>query len=404
MNILVLGGGATGSVAACALAESKKIKKVILGDISDKSAKKFLIPHPKVDFRIIDATKRGDVLKALENCAALVNAASPAFNTMLLETALHAGVNYQDFASDWEDAVVEQFEYDDQFKARGLVGLINASATPGVSNLLVGELSAKFSEIDYIKIRLLEDVSADVPLTAWSKEVAFDEFISPPFLWDGQKFEKTGNFAEEEIFDFPEPFMDQKCYMVAQEDIGTIPRYIKAKRIDIKAGGSEIDFARSFYLLGLTSKIPIQIGSDKISPYDFMLKVWPNVPSLAEMRDLVERKKVHNAHFWAAVDVHGTSIADGKKITLRADILFPSQTEINKIYPGANYVSYAAGLCAAIFAENISSLPQKGVYSPEAIGATERASIIRQLKKNGVKIVMRKIKDKSDVTKVAPHI
>lgn len=404
MNILVLGGGATGSVAACALAESKKIKKVILGDISDKSAKKFLIPHPKVDFQIIDATKREDVLRALEGCAVLVNAASPVFNTMLLETALQAGVHYQDFASDWEDARVEQFGYDDQFKERGLVGLINASATPGVSNLLAGELAAKFSEIDYIKIRLLEDVSADVPLTAWSKEVAFDEFISPPFLWNGKQFEKTDNFAEEEIFDFPEPFMDQKCYMVAQEDIGTIPRYIKAKRIDIKAGGSEIDFARSFYLLGLTSKTPIQIGGDKISPYDFMLKIWPNVPSLAEMRDLVERKKVHNAHFWAAVDVSGIAASDGKKTTLRADILFPNQAEINKIYPGANYVSYAAGLCAAIFAENIPTLSRKGVYSPEAIGPAERVSLIKQLKKKGVKIEIKEIKDKSDVTGVAPHI
>ncbi len=404
MNVLILGAGATGSVAACILAESKKISKVILGDINDKNAKKFLVQHPKVEFRIIDATKKDQVLDTAKGVSLLINAASPDFNTMLLETALQAGVHYQDFASYWEEAVVEQFEYHEQFKKAGLLGLINASATPGVSNLMVGELAAKFSEIDYIKIRLLEDVSADVPLTAWSKEVAFDEFISPPFLWDGRKFDKTDNFAEEEIFDFPEPFMDQKCYMVAQEDIGTIPRYIKAGRVDIKAGGSEIDFARSFYLLGLTSQEPIKIGGLEISPYDFMVKIWPNVPSAKEMLDLVRRKKIHNAHFWAAVDVCGIAVDDGQKITLRADILFPDQAEINKIYPGANYVSYAAGLCASVFAENIPTLNLSGVYSPEAILPAERASIIGQLRKRGVKITIREIKDRSDIMKVAPHI
>ncbi len=403
MNILVIGAGATGSVAACALAESKKVKKVILGDISDKSAKKFLMPHPKVEFRLLDATKRDQVVAAAQGTSVLINAAAPEFNTLLLGIALEVGVNYQDFASYWEEAVVEQFDYDERFKERGLVGLINASATPGVSNLLVGELAARFKEIDYIKIRLLEDVSADVPLTAWSKEVAFDEFASPPFIWDGRAFVKTDNFAEEEIFDFPEPFVDQKCYMVAQEDVGTIPRYIKAKRVDIKAGGSEIDFARSFFLLGLTSKKPIKVGGASISPYDFMLKVWPNVPSLQEMRELVERKKVHNAHFWAAVDVRGASPA-GKKITLRADILFPDQCKINELYPGANYVSYAAGLCAAIFAENIPALSLKGVYAPEAIGAAERGRIMEQLKKRGVEIIIKEIEDQSDIMKIAPHV
>ncbi len=319
-----------------------------------------------------------------------------------MEIALEAGVNYQDLASSGEGVsidTIEQFEYDEKFKEKGLIALINASASPGVSNLMVGELaSGFFKQIEYIKIRILEDMRASVPLTAWSKEVAFDEFFSSPYIWDGEKFLPKDNFDEEEIFDFPAPFINTKCYMVAQEDISTIPRFIKAKYIDIKAGGSEIEFAKTLFQLGFMKKKYIKVGEVMVSPYEFLVKVWPDVPGIEEMKKLVDSGKLYNANFWASVEVSGIeavrveNLATGevavhqKKKTLRAYILFPNQVEINKIYPGANYVSYAAGLSAAIFAEAIPTLSKKGVYSPEAIESKDRDSILKKLKKAGVKI------------------
>lgn len=404
MKVLILGSGATGSVTAKLLADFDGIEKIILGDISEKEAKKFLVPHAKIEFKIIDATKKEKVLEALAGCSLLINAAAPHFNKQLLEAALEANVNYQDLTSLWDDAIVEQFDYNQSFTEKGLIGLINASATPGVSNLIAAELASGLKQIEYIKIRLLEDVSASVPLTAWSKERTFDEFSAPPYTWENEQFNERENFAEEEIFDFPEPYNNQKCYMVAQEDIGTLPHFFKAKYIDIKAGGSEVEFARTMFQLGLMKKRPLKVGDAMVSPYQLMLRVWPDVPSLEEMKKLVESSKVRDAHFWASVEVSGTEVVkvenlvskevttSQKKKTLRAYILFPNQAEINKIYPGANYVSYAAGLCAAIFADSIPSLSKKGVYPPEALVAAERDSLISTLKKHGVKIEITEVK------------
>lgn len=404
MKVLILGGGATGSVTAKILAGFGNVEKIYLGDISEKNAKQFLVPDPKIDFKILDATKKDDVLKHLKDCSLLINAAAPHFNKQLLETALEAGANYQDLTSLWDDAIVEQFDHNQSFNEKGLVGLINASAAPGVTNLIVAELASGLKQIEHIKIRLLEDVSASVPLTAWSKERTFDEFSAPPYVWENEQFGERENFAEEEVFDFPEPFINQKCYMVAQEDIGTLPHFLKAKYMDIKAGGSEIEFARTLFQLGLMKKRPLKVGDAMVSPYQLMLRVWPDVPSLEEMRKLVDTGKVRDAHFWAAIEVSGTEVVKvenlaskevstiQRKKTLRANILFPSQSEINKIYPGANYVSYAAGLCAAVFAENIPNLTKKGVYPPEALEAKERDAIIGTLKKQGVKIEITEVK------------
>lgn len=404
MNILILGSGAAGSVTAKILADFKNIEKIYLTDISEKAAKKFLTPHPKITFKVLDGTVKSEVLETLKDCSLLINAATPQFNKQLMETAIQAGVNYQDLTSLWDNAIVEQFEYNEAFKEKGLVGLINASATPGVSNLIAAELASGLKQIEYIKIRLLEDVSATVPLTAWSKERTFDEFSATPYVWENEQFGERENFAEEEIFEFPKPHLNRKCYMVAQEDIGTLPHFFKAKYIDIKAGGSEIEFARTLFQLGLMKKRPLKVGDAMVSPYQFMVKVWPDVPSLEEMKKLVEAGKVLDAYFWVAIEVSGTEVTKvenlvtkeatthQRKKTLRAYILFPSQSEINKIYPGANYVSYAAGLSAAIFAASIPSLSKKGVYPPEALEVTERDSIVEMLKKNGVKIEIVEIK------------
>lgn len=404
MNILILGGGATGSIVAKVLADRKNVGKIIIGDINKKNVDKFLVPHPKIEFKLTDATNEASVLEAAGDAALIINAASPDFNETIMKIALKGGKHYQDFASVWDSAVIEQFKYDEEFAARGLTGLINASATPGVSNLIVGEIASGLTNIEYIKIRLLEDVSADMPFTAWSKEVAFDEFNSPPYIWNGKEFEKMDNFSEEECFDFPEPFLDQKCYLVAQEDIGTLPRYFKAKRIDIKIGGSEAEFVRTLYQLGLLKNRPIKVGDAMVSPYQFMVKVWPDVPSTEEMKEIIESGKIHNARFWAAIEVAGTekikienmatkeTETQTKKKVYRADILFPDQTEVNKVYPGGNYVSYAAGLTAAIFAEYIPNLGRKGVYAPEAMEVADRSKLISEFKKAGVKIDIREIK------------
>lgn len=404
MNVLILGSGATGSIIAKILADFEVVEKVYIGDINDRNAKGFLISHPKIIFKVLDATKKEEVKDALKGCVLLINAASPDFNKDLIKIALEAGVNYQDLASLWNEAVIEQFEFNEAFKERGLVALINASASPGVSNLIVGELCSGLRQIEYIKIRLLEDVSARVPFTAWSKEIAFDELKSPPYVLEDEKFVVRDNFGEEEVFDFPEPFINQKCYLVAQEDIGMLPHFIKTKYADVKIGGSEIEFMRTLFQLGLMKTHPIKVGDVMVSPYQFMTRVWPDVPSLEEMKKLVEDQKVYDAHFWASVEVSGTEVikmenliskeisTSQKKKTLRAHILFPSQLEINKIYPGANYVSYAAGLCAAIFAGIIPTLDKKGVYSPEAIEAKDRDSLIKTFQKAGVKIEITEVK------------
>ncbi len=102
------------------------------------------------------------------------------------------------------------------------------------------------------------------------------------------------------------------------------------------------------------------------------------------MIKLSQSGKLHNAHFWSSIIVGG--ITNGKEKAYKCFVLFPSQLEINKLYPGANYVSYAAGLTAAIFAIFIPTLKQKGILHPELLDKEIRKSILNKLESMGVKI------------------
>ena len=389
MKVLIIGGGATGSILAHFLSLEKEIEAVVCGDINTRKAKRFLPNHPKITLQQIDATQKDKVALLAKGFDLLINASLSQFNKFLMDAALEAGTNYQDLASKWDNAKVEQLDFNDKFKAKNLVGLINASASPGVTNLLAKLLASKLDRVDSIKVRLLENVSSDIPFTAWSKEIAFDEATQKPYTWDKNHFVEKDNFGEEELFNFPEPFTNRKCYLISQEEVGTLPQYIKTKYVDLKIGGSEIEFVHTLFKLGLLRKRLVRIGNALISPYELVTKVWPDVPSPQEMKKITASGKLRDAHFWASVLTAGFS--DKKKLIRRADVLFPTQAEINKLLPGANYISYAAGLSAAIFALTAPTLKEKGVYSPEALDAETCGALYEKFKKSGIKIELSEI-------------
>lgn len=392
LKIFIIGGGATGSVIAHFLAEAKEVEAILVGDINTRKAKRFLPNHPKITLQQADATQKDKIALLAKGFDLLINASLSQFNKILLDAALEAGINYQDLASKWDNAKVEQLDFHEKFKAKNLVGLINASASPGVTNLIAKVLSLKFDRVDSIKVRLLENVSSDIPFTAWSKEIAFDEVTQKPYAWDKNHFVEKDNFGEEELFSFPEPFTNRKCYLVSQEEVGTLPAYIKTKYVDLKIGGTEMEFVYTLFKLGLLRKRLVRIGNALLSPYELVTKVWPDVPSPQEMKKLAASPKFRDAHFWASVIIAGTH--DKKKKILRGDILFPAQSEVNKLLPGSNYISYAAGASAAIFALEISKLKEKGVYPPEALEKDGAEAIAERLKKFGVKIEMTEIETK----------
>lgn len=252
-----------------------------------------------------------------------------------------------------------------------------------MTNLFVRECADEFDELEDVKIRLIDYSGTGEFHTAWSKESLLDEISSKPLVYKNGKFKIEEPFSGVENYKFPAPYGKKMVSLICQDEIGTIPFFVKLKNVDIKDYDDQVDIHKFFYELGLTSKKKIKFGDIEISPFEFVNKVLPNISFNNE------DPKFKEAQFAFAVEASGK--IKGKKRVIRYFVLFPRQKDINKLGLNANFISYPTALCAKIFAMAIPRIKVKGIIPPEALDKEIRAFILSELEK-GKYVIIKKEK------------
>jgi saccharopine dehydrogenase-like NADP-dependent oxidoreductase len=293
-------------------------------------------------------------------------------------------MNYLDMAACWEPDPdknaktpykIEQFDFDRQFREKNILGLIEAGVSPGMTNVFVKECADEFDELEDVKIRLVDYSGTNEFHLAWSKEALLDEIGSKPLVYAKGKFKIVEPFSGAEAYKFPAPFGKKKVSLICQEEIGTIPFFIKLKNIDIKDFDDQADIHKFLYELGLTSRKKIKFGDIEISPFEFVSKVLPNISFNNE------DPKFNEAQFAFAVEARGK--IKGKKKAVRYFVAFPKQKTINGLGLNANFISYPTALSAKIFAMAMPKVKAKGIIPPEALEKEIRKYILSELRQAG---------------------
>jgi saccharopine dehydrogenase (NAD+, L-lysine-forming) len=394
VKILLIGYGAVGEVIAGLFAHRKEVRSVLCVDYLDKK----IINHPKISFKRLDMSNKNSFFELLKEHKfdLVINTATPRFNLLIMEGCLHAKSDYMDLASMWDpdpsgkpwspspgDKLkspykVEEFDYKDKFEDARIKGLIVAGVSPGLTNLFVREAAEYLDKIEHIKIRLIDYSGTDELYFAWSKEGLLDEIACNPLVYEDGKYVVMEPFSGEEKFVYPSPFRKQKVNLICQDEIGTLPFFIKADKIDIKDYDNLVNYHKSLYTLGLVSKGKIQIKGVEISPMEFACKVLPDVPT--NLGD----KKYENAQFGFVIELNG--LRDKKKEAIRYEVIFPKQGVINEMKLNANFISYPTALSASLFALAMPKICSVGVFPPECLEKEVRQFIIEQLPKHKVRV------------------
>lgn len=385
MKVVILGFGAVGSVVAKLLAKENSVDKIICADIKFR----YKIKNKKISFRKVSILHKQNFLNFLNETKpdVVINTSLPGFNVHILEGCLKAGVNYFDTCSYWDlnlnkkegnPYYMEQLDFDKSFKKRGITGLINAGVSPGLTNLIAKECASKLDSVDFMKIRLVEDTRSREIFFSWNKDWLLDEISSPPLVYYNGKFKLEEPFMGEEEFTFPLPIGKKKVYYFAQDEVGSLPLYVKMKNLDVKAFDNNIDVSKLLVQLGLTSQEKIEVKDFKISPIQFLSAVLPDSPPGTE-------KKFKESIFAISIEAIGKS--KGRKKTFKYSVVFPKQRDIEKLGLGANFISYPTALSVKLFAMAFLNIERKGVFPPEAIEDNVRREILRELERSKVKIV-----------------
>lgn len=366
MKIFVVGAGAVGSVLAKILAKERGVSVTCAAN--DLAAARRFLGASNRRIRLVraDASDAASIARKAKGAGLIVNASLPKFNLKLMRAALAARANYLDldsFLKDWVHA--EQLMYDKMFAKAGLVGLVNAGVSPGLTNLLAAEAADRFSRLDALHFRILEEQDADRFIPSWSPDVLKDELEAWPLVFRRGKFVHVRPLKGSQSFRFPAPFGRRRVVSIYGDEVATVPLFLPVRSADYKAGGKDVEHA-----------LKAKDGGE-----------WPEVPSPEEMRQLVKDGVVRDARLIVSVEARGKRQRGKGPLAFHA--VFPDIRSIMRKYAGATYIGYPTALCAAAFALSIPSIKRKGVFPPEALDAAVRAGVLKKLESAGTGILVR---------------
>jgi len=380
MRIFVLGTGATGSYLAHLL--TRQGHQVTCGDRDLDRARRFLGKKSAIPVVQVNARNLWGIVRAARGSQLLVNASAAVFNEIVLRAALRIRSHYVDLSAHLtrNPFKAEQLRFDERFQKKNRVAVITTGAAPGLTNLLVARAAAMMESVDAVHIRLYESIESDDPVSQWSAEVSFDEAISLPRVVRHGRFRYGKRFGEPEKFRFPPPIGETTVVLAAQDEVGTVPYFLKLKDMDVKIGGNEIDRLRRWYRQGKLSKSRGLIASR-----------FPKTPSPRQVARLIRQGKLQNARFAAAVIVRGTK--QDRPMEVRYDATFPSLYQIRRRGLALSPISYATAQMASLFIKHFPR-DSAGVFPPGAIPLENRQAILKDMKARDIRVTLKITKKK----------
>lgn len=380
MRIFVMGTGATGSYLAHLL--TRQGHQVTCGDRDLDRARRFLGKKSSIPLVEANARNLWGVVRAARRSQLIVNASASVFNEIILRAALRLRAHYVDLSAHLtrNPFKAEQLRFDGRFQDKNRVALITVGAAPGLTNLLVARAAALMDSVDEVHVRLYESIESDDPVSQWSAEVSFDEAISLPRIVRGGRFRFGKRFGEPEKFRFPQPIGETTVVLAAQDEVCTVPYFLKVKDMDVKIGGNEIDRMRRWYRQGKLTKSRGLVASR-----------FPNTLTPRQVARMIRRGKLQNARFAAAVVVRGTR--QDRPIEVRYDATFPSLYQIRQHGLALSPISYATAHMASLF---IKHFPRdtSGVFPPGEIPLENRQAILKDLKSRGILVASKTVQKK----------
>jgi hypothetical protein len=375
MRIFVLGAGATGSLIARLLV--RQGHQVTCGDRDPVRARRFLGRKSTIPVRQVNARNLWSIVRAARGSHLVVNASPAVVNKIVLRAALRLRAHYLDTASHQTDTPfqAEQLRFSKQFLAKNRTAVINAGVAPGLTNLLVARGAEVLNGLETVHIRLYESTGSDEPVSQWSHDSAFDEAVSRPPVYRHGRFRHGKRFGEREVFRFPRPIGAAGVVLAAQDEVVTLPRFLKLRELDVKIGGNDFERLRRLYRRGRLRR------SDGPAA-----KRFPQTPTPRQVAKLVARGALYRARFAAAVIARGRK--NDRHALIRLDAAFPSLQQIRRREVYTSPIAWATAHMAALFVKHFPrALP--GVHPPEALPPAIRRAILAGTRAYGIRVSTR---------------
>jgi len=186
---------------------------------------------------VLDASDRAALVKAAKGVDFVLNALATAWDLPVMEACLEAGRHYLDMGTGGPRDITgtadldEQLALDDEFKKRGLAGLVSFGIDPGVSDMFARALHDEFDTVESLTVLDGDNGTVDGYELAcsFSVETMIEECLPPPYVFRDGREERNEPLAVFREFDFPAPVGKLTLCNVDHEEAQLMPMYLKGK-------------------------------------------------------------------------------------------------------------------------------------------------------------------------------
>ena len=337
-KVLVLGTGAQGTTVAKRLDLEPNVDKIICADYDEAAAKELAGELKKAEGYFCDASDISQIVKLIEGCDLVVNALPLAFGINVIDAALEAKCNYQDFAAPegfedtWEKGMYRLLtEYNEKFKAIGKLAVMGTGSAPGTMCVVARDTMKDIDECDSLFMNVYEGVEAKrFQPYWWSPVTALNDMDDLPVAWIDGKMVNTKPFSLpiERTYDyvgypvrFVEHAHDEPFYVGLCADT----LFKGCKNAYFKYGGVGIEFAEPLARAGLLKRVPVEVDGQMINTHNAVLSKLPNPPRFArEIEEIIQEGLISDT---GAFVVEAMGKKDGKDVRVESHLYAPGFVE-----------------------------------------------------------------------------
>jgi lysine 6-dehydrogenase len=270
MRIAVL--GAAGAMASVVLHDLLEFSPEVRITAADREPVR--ITDPRIHFMPFDARDVEATARLLDGHDAALNCVTYYFNVPVMRAAVAAGVPYADLGGLYH-GTLQQFSLHEEFRRAGVPALLGMGSTPGITNVMAGELARGLDAVEAVHVRVgCIDRSASGPLPVpYALDTVLDEFSLEPMVFADGRPRAVPPMSGEEAVDFPPPVGRVQALYTLHSEVAMFPRSFRGLREASFKVAFEPEFTRKVRFLvelGFASREKLSGG---VSPRDVLLEL-----------------------------------------------------------------------------------------------------------------------------------
>ena len=308
-----------------------------------------------------------------------MNALPMAFGRKVIEAAIQAETNYQDFAAfddpevDWVEGIRQMLtETSARFKSIGKTAIISTGSAPGIICVAARNAVRSLDSCETINMFVWEGVKAKRFLPFWwSPEVAYADMADEAWPYINGEIVASLPFklpvtravrGSETKIRFVEHAHDETVLMGLNAE-----KFFKGvKNVYFKYGGYGVDFAENLYRMGLLSEVPVEIDGQFVVPRKVALKLTPPAPKYHnEIKEILDEGLDDDS---GAMIVEAIGMKDDKRVKIETYVNSLGCVEAFE-KSGLTGETYFTGQGGALFTKLFvnDKIYQKGLISSDML-------------------------------------